>query len=116
MVDRLGERIGFLHLRSVQRESGDARGGTFHEAAHLEGDAGMTAVIAAVHRLQQREDRSIPMRPDHGHQMLDDLSRVTNPGYSLPGRPAMILRSSRRRASSSMPARRRSARSIRSLA
>jgi mannonate dehydratase len=86
MVDRLGERIGFLHLRSVQRESGDARGGTFHEAAHLEGDAGMTAVIAAVHRLQQREDRSIPMRPDHGHQMLDDLSRVTNPGYSLLGR------------------------------
>lgn len=82
MVERLGARIGFLHLRSVQRE-GD---GTFHEAAHLEGDAGMSAIVAAVHRLQQREDRAIPMRPDHGHQMLDDLARVSNPGYSLLGR------------------------------
>ncbi|MGK6322167.1 mannonate dehydratase [Sphingomonas sp. DT-51] len=82
MVERLGTRIGFLHLRSVQRE-GD---GTFHEAAHLEGDAGMSAIVAAVHRLQQREDRAIPMRPDHGHQMLDDLARVSNPGYSLLGR------------------------------
>lgn len=82
MVDRLGARIGFLHLRSVQREPD----GAFHEAAHLEGDAGMVAVMAAVHRLSMREGRSIPMRPDHGHQMLDDLSRTTNPGYSLLGR------------------------------
>jgi mannonate dehydratase len=82
MVDRLGSRIGFLHLRSVQREPD----GAFHEAEHLGGDAGMAAVVAAVHRLSTREDRSIPMRPDHGHQMLDDLSRTTNPGYSLLGR------------------------------
>jgi mannonate dehydratase len=82
MVDRLGDRIGFLHLRSVQREAN----GAFHEAPHLEGDAGMTAVVAAVHRLQQRERRAIPMRPDHGHQMLDDIGKVTNPGYSLLGR------------------------------
>ncbi|WP_404366999.1 mannonate dehydratase [Sphingomonas sp. MMS24-J45] len=82
MVDRLGDRIGFLHLRSVQREPG----GAFHEAAHLEGDAGMAAVVAAVHRLSVREQRSIPMRPDHGHQMLDDLHRTVNPGYSLLGR------------------------------
>ena len=82
MVDRLGARIGFLHLRSVQREPG----GAFHEAAHLGGDAGMASVMAAVHRLSVREGRSIPMRPDHGHQMLDDLSRTTNPGYSLLGR------------------------------
>ena len=82
MVERLGSRIGFLHLRSVQREPG----GAFHEAPHLEGDADMAAVVAAVHRLQRREDRSIPMRPDHGHQMLDDLTRHTNPGYSLLGR------------------------------
>ena len=82
MVERLGERIGFLHLRSVQREAN----GAFHEAAHLEGDATMPAIVGAVHALQQRERRSIPMRPDHGHQMLDDLNKTTNPGYSLLGR------------------------------
>lgn len=82
MIDRLGDRIGFLHLRSVQREAD----GAFHEAAHLEGDADMVALVGAVHALQQRENRSIPMRPDHGHQMLDDLSKQTLPGYSLLGR------------------------------
>ena len=82
MIERLGERIGFVHLRSVQREPG----GAFHEAAHLEGDAGMPSVVVALHALQARDRRSIPMRPDHGHQMLNDLSRWTNPGYSLLGR------------------------------
>lgn len=82
MVERLGERIGFLHLRSVQRETD----GAFHEAAHLEGDADMPAVVNAVHNLQRRTGRRIPMRPDHGHQMLDDLGKQTNPGYSLLGR------------------------------
>jgi mannonate dehydratase len=82
MVERLGSRIGFLHLRSVEREAD----GAFHEAAHLEGGAQMAAVVAAVHRLSVRDGRSIPMRPDHGHQMLDDLNRTTNPGYSLLGR------------------------------
>ncbi|HEX8554492.1 MAG TPA: mannonate dehydratase, partial [Sphingomonas sp.] len=82
MIERLGERIGFLHMRSVQRQ-GD---GAFHEAAHLEGDANMPAIVAAVNTLQLRERRSIPMRPDHGHQILDDLSRRTNPGYPLIGR------------------------------
>ena len=82
MVERLGDRIGFLHLRSVQREAH----GVFHEAAHLEGDANMTAIVGAVHTLQRRTGRSIPMRPDHGHQMLDDLTKQTNPGYSLLGR------------------------------
>lgn len=82
IVTRLGPRIGFVHLRSVEIE-GDK---TFHEAAHLEGDAGMAAVVTAVHKLSVAERRSIPMRPDHGHQMLDDLERKTNPGYSLLGR------------------------------
>lgn len=82
MIERLGERIGFLHLRSVQREPH----GAFHEAAHLEGDAGMPAIVAAVHTLQCRAHRALPMRPDHGHQMLDDLGKRTNPGYSLLGR------------------------------
>ncbi len=82
MVRRLGTRIGFLHLRSVQREPD----GAFHEAAHLEGSADMAAVVAEVVALQRREARSVVMRPDHGHQMIDDLTKVTNPGYSLLGR------------------------------
>ena len=82
MIDRLGDRIGFLHLRSVQREAT----GSFHEAAHLEGDAGMAAVVARLHGLQRRLGRSLPMRPDHGHQMLDDLGKDVAPGYSLLGR------------------------------
>ena len=82
IVERFGDRIGFVHLRSVAHEPD----GSFHEAAHLEGDAGMAAIVAALHRLQRGSGRSIPMRPDHGHQMLDDLGRRTNPGYSLLGR------------------------------
>jgi len=82
MIERLGHRIFFLHLRSVQREGHRS----FNEAAHLEGDAEMASVIAAVHALSVKECRSIVMRPDHGHQMLDDLKKTTNPGYSLLGR------------------------------
>ncbi len=82
IVERLGDRIGFLHLRSVQRETHR----TFHEAAHLEGDAGMAALVAAIHELSLRENRSIPMRPDHGHRILDDMNRTGNPGYPLLGR------------------------------
>jgi mannonate dehydratase len=82
MVRRLGDRIGFVHLRSVQREPG----GAFHEAAHLEGDANMPAIMTELVALQARTGRSLPMRPDHGHQMVDDLNKRTNPGYSLIGR------------------------------
>ena len=82
IVERLGARIGFVHLRSVAHEAD----GSFHEAPHLEGHAGMADVVTALHRLQRAEGRSIPMRPDHGHQMMDDLTRRTNPGYSLLGR------------------------------
>jgi mannonate dehydratase len=82
MVRTFGSRIGFLHLRSVALE----RERSFHEAAHLEGDAHMADVVREVHALSLAERRRIPMRPDHGHQMLDDLRRQVAPGYSLLGR------------------------------
>jgi mannonate dehydratase len=82
MVRRLGARIGFLHLRSVQHEGYRV----FHEADHLGGDARMAEVVAEVVALSEAEQRDIPIRPDHGHQMADDLEKQTNPGYSLIGR------------------------------
>ncbi len=82
MVERLGERIGFLHLRNTASDAP----GAFHESEHLVGSVDMFAVVSAVHALSLREGRSIPMRPDHGHQMLDDLTKKVNPGYSAIGR------------------------------
>jgi mannonate dehydratase len=82
IVRRLGDSIGFVHLRSVQREPD----GAFHEAAHLQGDANMPAIMTELAALQAGTGRALPMRPDHGHQMADDLNRQTNPGYSLIGR------------------------------
>lgn len=82
MIRRLGDHIHFLHLRNTRR-IGDR---DFYEADHLDGDTDMCAVVREIVLIMQRRGVSLPMRPDHGHQMLDDLGKKTYPGYSAIGR------------------------------
>ncbi|HMQ46229.1 MAG TPA: mannonate dehydratase [Saprospiraceae bacterium] len=82
MVRQWGARIYFLHLRNTKRDEF----GNFMEANHLEGDADMYGLMLEIVNLMQKERRRIPMRPDHGHKMLDDLGKKTYPGYSAIGR------------------------------
>lgn len=88
MVNRLGPDIHFIHLRNVQREAN----GSFYEAEHLDGSTDMFAVMQEIIKEQKRRentgrtDLAIPVRPDHGHKILDDVNRNTYPGYSVIGR------------------------------
>lgn len=82
IIRAVGHKVYFVHLRNVRKEKDNS----FYEADHLDGDVDMYAIMKELLKIQQSRPESIPFRPDHGHQMLDDLQKVTNPGYSAIGR------------------------------
>ncbi|WP_413207640.1 mannonate dehydratase [Rhodospirillum sp. A1_3_36] len=83
MIERFAERIHFVHVRSTRREENQM---SFHEAAHLDGDLDIVSIVEALVKVERRLNRAIPFRPDHGHQILDDLRRASTPGYPAIGR------------------------------
>jgi len=82
IIQRLGNHIHFVHLRNTKSDGA----GNFYEADHLGGDADMFAIVKELMAVMKRRNISLPVRPDHGHQMLDDLNKTTYPGYSCIGR------------------------------
>lgn len=82
ILRRFSEHIHFLHLRNTAKDSY----GNFYEATHLGGDTDMFLIVKEILQIQKKRGKSLPMRPDHGHQMLDDLDKKTYPGYSAIGR------------------------------
>lgn len=82
MAKAFGPRIHFAHLRNTTRDAD----GSFYEAEHLDGDTDMIGVVAALRELETQENCEIPMRPDHGHLIVDDIGKKVNPGYSCIGR------------------------------
>lgn len=82
ILDKVKHRVYFAHLRNVKRDAI----GSFYEADHLDGDVDMYAIVKGLSAENQTREVAIPFRPDHGHQMLDDINKVTNPGYSAIGR------------------------------
>ncbi|MDX5436200.1 MAG: mannonate dehydratase, partial [Pontibacter sp.] len=82
ILEAIGHRVYFAHLRNVQKDAS----GNFYESDHLAGDVDMYGVMSVLIAINQKRELPIPFRPDHGHQMLDDLHKVTNPGYSAIGR------------------------------
>ena len=92
MMERLGSKVHFIHLRNVKRDDSSVIAGSFFEAEHLDGDTDMVALVAAVLKEEARRaregraDAQIPMRPDHGQDIIDDLKRQSQPGYPTVGR------------------------------
>jgi mannonate dehydratase len=82
ILKEMGSRVHFVHFRNIKKDGE----GNFYESDHLDGDVDMYAAMKAVYETVQTVNHFIPFRPDHGHQMMDDIGKITNPGYSCIGR------------------------------